>query len=75
MIRNVQEKYLKSPLRYKFWQIFGKRCLDEQILDLFSGAHTGEITTFQNVYLRGDSRYGKFKKFVISTCAHPTYYS
>ena len=34
--------YLKSPLGYTFWQILGKRFLDEKILDLFSGAHTGE---------------------------------
>ena len=35
-------RYLKSPLGYTFWQIFGKQFLDTIILDLFSGAHTGE---------------------------------
>ena len=34
--------YLKSPLRSTFWQIFGNRFQDEIILDLFSGAYTGE---------------------------------
>ena len=31
---------LKSPLRYTFWQSFGKLFIDKIILDLFSGAHT-----------------------------------
>ena len=52
--------YLKSPLRYTFWQIIGKLFLDEIIPDLFSDAHSGEsqkkITTYQNVYLSGELR-------------------
>ena len=59
---NFFNEYLKSPLRYTFWQIFRMWFLDEIVLDLFSGSHTGErknleITTYQNMYLTGDFRY------------------